>query len=183
MSRIGNQPVTIPQGVTATIAAGRIVVKSATAELSQAIPAGIKVEIKDNQVICSPISKTTDVSALHGLIRSIIANMVLGVTVGFTKTLEIQGTGYRVKPLAEGIELSLGFSHPIIYHQPAGIKLEIKENKFIVVSGPDKYLVGQVAANIKKFRHPDVYKGKGIRYQGEVIKLKPGKAAKAAVTT
>ena len=180
MSRIGKQPVIIPQGVTVTVAAGLVTVKSASAELSQAIPTGIKVMIKDNQVICEPISKTEDVSALHGLIRSIIFNLVLGVTKGFTKTLEIQGTGYRVKPSGNGIELSLGYSHPVIYNPPTGIKLEIKDNKFIVVSGPDKHLVGQVAANIKKFRRPDAYKGKGIRYQGEIIKLKPGKAAKAA---
>ena len=127
-----------------------------------------------------PLKRTKTSKALHGLTRSLIQNMVIGVTQGFTKTLELQGTGYRVKPQGQGIELSLGFSHPIIYQAPAGIKLEVKDQKIITISGPDKQMVGQVAAELRHFRPPDVYKGKGVRYQGETVKLKPGKAAKAA---
>ena len=106
--------------------------------------------------------------------------MIIGATKGFPKTLELEGTGFRVNPKGEAIEMSLGFSHPVVYTPPQGIKLEVKENKIITITGADKYLVGQAAANIRQLKPPDVYKGKGIRYQGEQVKLKPGKAAKAA---
>lgn len=180
MSRIGKLPITIPNPVTVILTKDKIVIKGPLGELTHVVPEGINVEFKDNQITCQNPVSNPKTDALHGLVRSVIANLVAGVTTGFTKTLEIQGTGYRVAPKDKGIELSLGFSHQIVYNPPEGIKLEIKDNKFIVVSGADKHLVGQVAANIRDFRKPDAYKGKGLRYQGEYIKLKAGKAAKAA---
>lgn len=187
MSRIGKLPIIIPDTVTITLTKEQVTVKGPLGELTHSLPEGIKIEQKDKQITCQNLVSNPKTDALHGLIRSVIANLVTGVTTGFTKTLEIQGTGYRVivkdtgLPAGrQGIELSLGFSHQIVYNPPEGIKLEIKDSKFIVVSGADKHLVGQVAANIRDFRKPDAYKGKGIRYQGEYIKLKPGKTAKAA---
>lgn len=180
MSRIGKQPILIPDKISVSLAGNEVIVKSGEKQLTQAIPEAVTVAIKDNQVLVSVNSEARPVKALHGLIRSLIANMITGLVSGFTKTLELQGTGYRVTAKGEGIELSLGFSHPINFTPPKGIKLEVKDNKFIIVTGADKYLVGQVAANIRHFRSPDAYKGKGVRYQGELIKLKPGKAAKSA---
>lgn len=180
MSRIGKKLIIIPDNVTVSVVDNTVTVKSGSNELSQIIPNGITVAVKDKQIICTIKTQSREASSLHGLVRSLLANLVAGVTKDFVKTLEIQGTGYRVMPKDKGIELSLGYSHTIVYNPPAGIKLEIKDNKFIVISGPDKHLVGQVAANIRDFRKPDAYKGKGLRYLGEVIKLKPGKAAKAA---
>lgn len=180
MSRIGQQPILIPDSIQVSLTADQVTAKSASAELKQTIPPGIGVKLVDKQILVSPKAATRQSKALHGLTRSLIANMIIGLTQGYTKTLELQGTGYRVAPKGNGIELSLGFSHPVVFEAPQTIKLEVKDNKFIIVSGPDKYLVGQVAANIRRFRPPDAYKGKGVRYQGEVVKLKPGKAAKAA---
>lgn len=180
MSRIGKQPITIPANVTVTLTDRQVVVKSGTLELTQSLPVGVTVKLVAGEVQVSANNDSRPVKALHGLVRSLIANMVIGVTTGYTKTLEIQGTGYRALPKGEALEFSLGYSHPILFTPPQGIKLALQENKYIVVTGADKYLVGQVAANIRKLRQPDPYKGKGIRYQGEVIKLKPGKAAKAA---
>lgn len=180
MSRIGKQPVIIPDNVTVTLTGGQVVVKAGALELKQSIPVGVTVKINSGAVQVSPNNDSRPVKALHGLVRSLIANMVIGVTAGYTKTLEIQGTGYRATPKGEALEFSLGYSHPILFNPPQGIKLALQENKYIVITGADKYLVGQVAANIRDLRQPDPYKGKGIRYKGEVIKLKPGKAAKAA---
>lgn len=180
MSRIGSQTIIIPNDLTVTIAGGLITVKSKDQSLSHQLHRDIQVSQKDNTLIVEVIRSTRQSKALHGLTRSLIANMITGLVQGFTKTLEIQGTGYRVTPKETGIELALGYSHPIVFNPPPGIKLEIKDNKYILVSGADKYLVGQVAANIRHFRSPDAYKGKGIRYQDELVRLKPGKAAKAA---
>ncbi len=182
MSRIGQQPILIPDSIQISLTADQVTAKSASAELKQTIPLGIGVKLVDKQILVSPKAATRQSKALHGLTRSLIANMIIGLTQGYTKTLELQGTGYRVAPKGNGIELSLGFSHPVVFEAPQTVKLEVKDDKFIIVSGPDKYLVGQVAANIRRFRPPDAYKGKGVRYQGEVVKLKPGKAAKAAGT-
>lgn len=180
MSRIGKQPIIIPANVTVDLTPDQVVVKSGSLELKQSLPAGVTVKINEGKVLVSANNDSRPVKALHGLVRSLIANMVTGVTTGYTKTLEIQGTGYRAIPKGEGLEFSLGYSHSILFNPPQGIKLAIQENKYIVITGADKYLVGQVAANIRDLRQPDPYKGKGIRYKGEVIKLKPGKAAKAA---
>lgn len=179
MSRIGKQPILIPANVTVSVQGQKVTVKSGSIELTTVVPPEVKVEVKDNQVLCTVKSASKNIMAKHGLARSLVANLISGVVKPFVKTLEIQGTGYRAVVKGEGIELFLGYSHPVIFNPPAGVKLELKD-KFIIVSGADKYLVGQATANIRDFRKPDVYKGKGIRYQGEVIKLKPGKAAKAA---
>ena len=127
-----------------------------------------------------PLPKGHNKAAAAGTQRSLTANAVTGLTSGFSKTMEIQGTGYRVSVKDKGLELSLGFSHPVNFTPPEGITLTVKDNRFITVTGADKYLVGQTAANLRALRKPDAYKGKGIRYLGEIVKLKPGKAAKAA---
>lgn len=119
-------------------------------------------------------------AAMAGTIKSLARNAEIGLKQGFSKTLEIQGTGYRAALKDNGLDLALGFSHPVRFTPPPGVKLEVKDNRFITVSGADKYLVGQAAANLRRLKPPDPYKGKGLRYQGEIIKLKPGKAAKAA---
>jgi len=180
MSRIGKKPIIIPDDVNISLADNIITVKSGNNQLTQSIPTEIKIEIKDKQVLVSPKKITKTTKALHGLIRSLINNMIIGVTKGYEKVLELQGTGYRVNPKGTAIELSLGFSHPIVFDPPQGIALIIEENKIIHVKGTDKQLVGQTAAKIRHFRKPDAYKGKGIRYKDEIIKLKPGKSAKAA---
>lgn len=180
MSRIGQQPIIIPDNLIVTISRGLITVKSPSQELTQPIHRDIKVSQKDNTLTVAVVRTSRQSKALHGLTRSLIANMISGLVKDFTKTLEIQGTGFRVTPKGAGIELALGYSHPVVFNPPPGIKLEIKDTKYIVVSGADKYLVGQVAASIRHFRSPDAYKGKGIRYLDELVRLKPGKAAKAA---
>lgn len=180
MSRIGSQPIIVPENITITISNGLITVKSKDNQLQHSLHPDIKVSQKDNILLVEVARVSRQSKALHGLTRSLIANMITGLGKGFSKTLEIQGTGYRVTPKGTGLELALGFSHPVVFTPPQGIKLEIKDTKYIVVTGADKYLVGQVAANIRRFRSPDVYKGKGIRYQDETVRLKPGKAAKAA---
>ena len=180
MSRIGKQPITIKDNVTVTVKDQKVTVKKDQLSLEQAIPNGIKVEVKDNQVIVTKTATTRQTKALHGLVRSLIQNMIIGVTEGYQKTLELHGTGYRVVAKGEGIEMSLGFSHPVTYEASKGVKLEVTNQTTIVISGANKQQVGEVAAKIRQFRTPDAYKGKGIRYLGEVVKLKPGKAAKAA---
>lgn len=181
MSRIGRQPITIPEKVTVTLTGSHLVVKSDKAELSASLPKEIKVEVKDNQVLVS-IAKNQKTTALHGLWRSLINNLIVGVTEGFVKKLELVGTGFRANLKDKSLEMSLGFSHPVVFVAPEGISFAVEEQKTITVTGADKYLVGQVAANLRKLRLPDPYKGKGIRYLGEVVKLKPGKAVKAAGT-
>lgn len=180
MSRIGKKPITIPDNVIVTIKDQKVTVKKEQTILTQIIPSGIKVDQKDNQIVVTKTTDTRQTKALHGLIRSLIQNMIIGVTDGYNKTLELHGTGYRVAAKGKGIELSLGFSHPVTYEAPEKIKLEVTNQTTIVVTGADKQQVGEVAAKIRQFRTPDAYKGKGIRYLGEVVKLKPGKAAKAA---
>ena len=152
----------MPDNVTVTTRAGVVTVKNDKGELSFHQP------------------QSGNALADAGTQKSLTANAVIGLTSGFAKTMEIVGTGYKAVPKDKGLELSLGFSHPVSFSAPEGITLTVKDNRFITVAGADKSLVGQVAANLRRLRRPDVYKGKGIRYQGEIIKLKPGKAAKAA---
>lgn len=180
MSLIGQQPVKIPQGVTVKINRDEVVVTGPKGSLKRKLRPEVKVsldekngELKVKRQVESKLAKS-----LHGLTRSLMANMVQGVHQGFEKKLELVGTGYRVKMEADKIILSVGFSHPVEFKTPAGIKLDIEGNNFIKVSGCDKALVGQVAASIRAIRPPEPYKGKGIRYQGEVVKTKPGKAGK-----
>lgn len=178
MSRIGIKPIEIPEGVTVTAEKGKVTVEGPHGKITQKIRPEIKVSVKDKQVKVSRLSQSKLAKALHGTIRALIANMITGVTSGFKKKLQLVGTGYRVKKEADNLILSVGFSHPVTIKPIKGIKFEVVGNDEIVISGIDKALVGQVSAGIRKIKKPDVYKGKGIRYKGEKIKLKPGKAAK-----
>ncbi|MEM9712110.1 MAG: 50S ribosomal protein L6 [Actinomycetota bacterium] len=179
MSRIGKSPITIPSGVEATISGQTVTVKGPKGELSQELPSGISASIDDGVLTVGRADDERQSRALHGLGRSLIANMVTGVTEGFVKTLEIQGVGYRAQAKGKNaIELALGFSHPVNIEAPDGIEFEVPQPTQINVVGIDKQLVGQVAADIRDWRKPEPYKGKGIRYAGERVMRKAGKAAK-----
>lgn len=178
MSRIGNQIITLPSGVTLSVENGLIEVSGPLGKLSATLPNGIKAEQTDTTVSFRRNSDTPAQRALHGLTRALVANMTVGVTQGFAKTLELVGTGYRVSAAGQGLVLSLGLSHPVEFTPPEGVTLTVEGNNKIHIKGIDKELVGQTAANIRKVRPPEVYKGKGIRYQGEVVRRKAGKAAK-----
>ena len=176
MSRIGKKPVTIPKGVTVTLDGSKISVKGPKGELSRSLPAAMLVSMKDNEVIVERPSEENEHKALHGLTRTLIANMVEGVTTGFSKQLEIIGVGYKAEVRPYGLQLALGFSHPIEYKAPAGIKLSAPQPTQVTIEGANKEMVGQVAAEIRSFRPPEPYKGKGIKYAGEQVRRKAGKA-------
>lgn len=178
MSRIGQKPIEIPAGVTVELKLGQVKVTGPKGALVQKIQPQIKVEIGDGQVKVKRQADDKLSRSLHGLTRSLIANMVTGVQQGFSKVLAVVGTGYQAKLEGQKLILSLGFSHLVELEPPSGIKLEVEDNNLIKISGIDKALVGQVAAKIRAIRPPDPYKGKGIRYQDEEVKLKPGKAGK-----
>jgi len=178
MSRIGKQPIEVPEGVTVKLENSRVIVSGPKGELGQEVRPEIEVEIKDGQVLIKRKSDTKIARSLHGVTRTLIANMITGVTEEFFKILELHGTGYRVSKEGESLKLLVGFSHPVKVDPPKGIRFEIEGNNVIKVLGVDKQLVGQTAASIRDIRKPDAYKAKGIRYQGEKIKTKPGKAAK-----
>ena len=180
MSRIGRRPVPLPKGVTAQIAGHRITVKGPKGELGRSIHPDLSVTIEEIGVVVRRPSEENRHKALHGLTRTLIANMVEGVTKGFQKALEIQGVGYKAEPKGAEIQLLVGFSHPVRYKPPEGIKIAIENNTLVKVEGMDKELVGQVAAEIRAVRPPEPYKGKGIRYQGEQVRRKAGKTAQAA---
>ncbi len=177
MSRIGKKPIEIPANVEVLINDGEISVKGPKGELKGRIRPEIKVEKKENLIIVSPIKETKKTSAFWGLQRTLIANMVEGVSNGFEKKLEIRGVGYRAEMKGEDLLLKVGFSHPVIVEKVDGIKFSVEKNNLISVSGIDKELVGQVAAKIRKIRPPEPYKGKGIRYLGEEVRKKTGKKA------
>lgn len=179
MSRIGKQPVDLPKGVEAKIQGSTIQVKGPKGDLSMDAHPDMTMKVEDGQVVVTRPSDSANHKALHGLTRSLVSNMVEGVTDGFSRTLEIVGVGYRADKKGKGITLVLGYSHPIHFEPPAGIDIEIPNQTTIVVSGADKQAVGQVAAEIRGFRPPEPYKGKGIRYQGEQIRRKAGKTAGA----
>jgi len=179
MSRIGQKPIRIPEDVTVEVKADEVKVTGPKGSLVQKIKPQVRVEINQNQVKVKRLANDKLSRSLHGLTRSLIANMISGVQTEFSKTLEIVGTGYRAKLEGQKLILSLGFSHPVEWEPPTGVKVEIEDNNLIKIIGADKSLVGQAAADIRAFRPPDPYKGKGIRYQDEQIKLKPGKAGKA----
>lgn len=181
MSRIGQQPVSIPEGVTVKIDDGQVIVIGPKGELSQSVRPELKVTLQDNQILVTRKKDDRLSRSLHGLTRALIANLIIGVTEGFSKTLKLVGTGYRVQDKEGKLALSLGFSHPVIIKPVEGIELEVEGNDTIVVSGIDKALVGQTAAEIRAVRPPEPYKGKGIRYEGEKVKKKPGKAGRAGV--
>jgi len=181
MSRIGKKPIKIPDGVTVDIKDGLVNVKGTKGELSYQTRPEIEVSIKDGvltAVIKEESQKDKNSSAFWGLTRALIANMIAGVTEGFEKKLELVGVGYRVKTDPKGVLLTLGYSHPVIFETPKGIEIVVEDNKTILVKGIDKQLVSQTAAKIRELRKPEPYKGKGIRYFGEVVRIKPGKAGK-----
>jgi large subunit ribosomal protein L6 len=177
MSRIGKSPIQIPAGVSVSLSPGRVMVNGPLGELSQTVPQRMKIEQQDEQLVVARPSERGDDRALHGLTRSLVANMVEGVTKGFEKTLEIQGVGYRAAMRGTDLELNVGFSHPVVKKAPQGITFEVPAPNQIVVRGIDKQKVGQVAAEVRGVRPPEPYKGKGIRYAGEYVRRKVGKRA------
>jgi large subunit ribosomal protein L6 len=176
MSRIGKKPVSIPKGVTVTLDGSHITVKGPKGELSRSLPGAMAVSMKDNEVVVERPSDENEHKALHGLTRTLVANMIEGVTAGFSKQLEIIGVGYKAEQRPYGLQLALGFSHPIEYRAPAGIKLTAPQPTTVNIEGANKELVGQVAAEIRSFRPPEPYKGKGVKYVGEQVRRKAGKA-------
>lgn len=179
MSRIGKNPVQVPSGVTVTINGNTVSVKGPKGELTQTFHNNMKVELKDNQVIVVRPNDLKLNRALHGLTRSLINNMIEGVTKGYEKQLEILGVGYRAAVAGSKLTLNLGFSHPIEYTAPKGITIEVDKEKknILIIKGFDKQLLGEVAAKIRSYKKPEPYKGKGIRYVGEYVAQKAGKAA------
>lgn len=180
MSRIGKKPIQIPQGVTVQVTDDKIIIKGPKGQLEQYISPQIKTEVLENQIVFSIREGSKDISALWGLSRALVNNMIVGATKGFEKKLEIEGVGYKAAVSGNNLTLNIGFSHPVIIKIPSSINLKVEKN-IIIISGIDKYLVGQVAANIRAKKKPEPYKGKGIHYLGEVIRRKAGK--KAAVAT
>ena len=177
MSRIGNKPVEIPAGVTVDVGPGRVTVNGPRGELTQAVNPAMQVTVEDGVLTVARPTDRGEHRALHGLTRSLIANMVQGVTSGFEKRLQITGVGYRARPHGRALELSLGFSHPISVQAPEGIEFEVPQPTEIIVRGIDKQLVGEIAAQIRRHRPPEPYKGKGVRYADEQIRRKVGKRA------
>lgn len=177
MSRIGKKPIDLPSGVTANIDGQHVKVKGSKGELSFTVPAGVKLEQTDGAIVTSLAEDTKQARAMWGLSRTMIANLVEGVTNGFTKTLEIQGVGYRAAMKGKDLQLNLGFSHEVIYKAPEGISIAVAgaKQELVTVSGIDKQTVGQVAAEIRGYRPPEPYAGKGVRYQGEYVFRKEGK--------
>ena len=179
MSRIGRLPITIPAGVEITISEAEVTVTGPKGTLTHTVAAPITVErTEEGTVTVSRPDDGRESRSLHGLTRSLVANMVTGVTEGYTKKLEIVGTGYRVQPKGTDLEFALGFSHPVVISAPEGITFAVETPTRFSVSGIDKQQVGEVAANLRKLRKPDPYKGKGVRYEGEVIRRKAGKAGR-----
>jgi large subunit ribosomal protein L6 len=177
MSRIGKQPIEIPDGVNVAIDPGRVTVNGPLGELTQNVPARILIEKEDGQLLVKRPTERGDDRALHGLTRSLVANMVEGVTNGFEKRLEIQGVGYRAALRGTALELNVGYSHPVVIDAPAGITFEVPAQNEIIVKGIDKQQVGEIAAEVRDVRPPEPYKGKGIRYRGEYVRRKVGKRA------
>ena len=178
MSRIGRLPIDIPAGVDVKVDGRAVTVKGPKGELSLTVAQPIAVKVEDSQVLVSRPDDERDSRALHGLTRTLIANNIIGVTQGYSKGLEIVGTGYRVAQKGSSIEFALGFSHPVTVEPPAGITLTVEGNNKLTVAGIDKQAVGETAANIRKIKKPEPYKGKGIRYAGEVVRRKAGKSGK-----
>ncbi len=179
MSRIGKHPVVVAKGVTATINGNTVHVKGPKGELERTLHSEMKVSLKDGQILVERPSDEDNHKALHGLSRTLVANMVEGVTKGFKKELELVGVGYKAEARPYGLQLALGFSHPVKYEAPKGIKLSAPAPTQIVIEGANKEIVGQVAAELRSLRPPEPYKGKGIKYVGEQVRRKAGKAGKA----
>jgi large subunit ribosomal protein L6 len=177
MSRIGRKPITVPAGVTVAIEPESVRVNGPKGELVERIHRDITVEQNDDVITVTRPTDRGEHRAMHGLYRSLVANMVIGVTDGYQKTLEIQGVGYRAALKGRDLELALGYSHPVSIKAPDGIEFEVPQPTRVIVKGIDKQLVGEIAANIRKQRPPEPYKGKGIRYEGEYVARKVGKRA------
>ena len=177
MSRICKSPIPLPSGVNVSISPGRVMVNGPLGELSQQLPQRIAVEQKEDQIVVTRPTERGQDRALHGLTRSLVANMVEGVTKGFEKTLEIQGVGYRAALRGTSLELNVGFSHSVSINPPQGITFDVPQPTVVIVKGIDKQQVGQIASEIRSVRPPEPYKGKGIRYQGEYVARKLGKRA------
>ena len=177
MSRIGKQPIELPSGVNVAISPGRVQVNGPLGELSQNVPARMQIDQDDGTLVVKRPTERGDDRALHGLTRSLVANMVEGVTKGFEKRLELQGVGYRAALRGTDLELNVGFSHPIVIKPPQGISFEVPDATTVLVKGIDKQQVGEMAAQVRKVRPPEPYKGKGIRYEGEYVRRKVGKRA------
>ena len=179
MSRIGKMPITVPSGVTVTIDGTSVTAKGPKGELSRTFRPFVTIEQDGDTITVNRIDDSRDAKAQHGLVRTLVANMIEGVSTGFSKKLQLIGVGYRAALKGKDLEMQLGYSHPVLVKAPEGITFECPQPTEIVVSGPSKEQVGQVAADIRKWRKPEPYKGKGIRYEGEYIRRKLGKAAKA----
>ncbi len=180
MSRIGKRPVAVSKGIKIDKKDGKIKISGPKGELSAAMPSSIAIDIKENEIVLTRSSDVKLQKALHGTWRALISNMVKGVSEGFQRKLEIVGVGYKAELKGKKLQLALGYSHPILFEPPAGIKVEVPQPTNMIVSGIDKQLVGQVAAKLRSFRPPEPYKGKGVKYEGEYIRRKAGKAAATA---
>lgn len=180
MSRVGRKPILIPKGVTVAVEGQAVRVEGPKGKLSRVVPAAVTVSLQDSRLLVQRSSDHRTVRALHGLTRALLANMVQGVTEGFEKKLEIVGIGYRAQLQGKALQLALGYSHPVIFPLPEGIQAEVDKQTSVTIRGADKELVGQTAAKLRALRKPDPYKGKGIRYVGEMIRRKVGKKAAAA---
>ncbi len=178
MSRIGRLPIDIPAGVTVEVTGQDVLVTGPKGELRLTIAKPIEAKVEENQVLVTRPDDERESRALHGLTRTLINNNIIGVTQGYTKGLEVVGTGYRVAQKGTSVEFALGFSHPVLVEAPAGITLTVEGNNKLTVSGISKQAVGEAAANIRKIRKPEPYKGKGVRYAGEVVRRKAGKSGK-----
>jgi large subunit ribosomal protein L6 len=181
MSRIGKIPIEVPSGVDITIKGQHVSVKGPKGTLSRQFNERVSVAVEDDFCVVSRQDDTRESKAMHGLVRALMNNMITGVSTGFSKTLKIVGVGYRAASSGKGIELLVGFSHPVSVDAPDGITIDVPDNATIVISGIDKELVGRVTANIRKVRPPEPYKGKGIRYEDEYVRRKAGKAGVATV--
>jgi large subunit ribosomal protein L6 len=175
MSRIGKKPVTVPKGVTLELQGNTVAVKGPKGELRRTLHPEMQVAMADGSFTVSRPSDEPRHKALHGLSRTLVQNMIDGVTKGFTKTLEIQGVGYKAEAKPYGVNLIVGFSHPVKYEAPKGIKISVENNTVVKIEGADKEIVGQVASELRNVRPPEPYKGKGVRYQGEQVRRKAGK--------
>jgi large subunit ribosomal protein L6 len=175
MSRIGKKPITIPKNVTVNVMPGAVEVKGPKGTLRQAFPTTIAFEVKDGHLVAKRTTDDSELGKFHGLARSLVANAVTGVTEGFKRELDIVGVGYRAEVKGQQVILALGYSHAVVFDIPQGISIAIDKQTHITVSGVDRQLVGQVAANLRRLRKPDPYKQKGVRYTGEVLKKKAGK--------
>ncbi|MBF4561410.1 50S ribosomal protein L6 [Microbacterium sp. VKM Ac-2870] len=178
MSRIGRLPIDIPAGVTVSVDGQVVAVKGPKGELVLTVAKPIEVKVEESQVLVSRPDDERESRSLHGLTRTLINNNIIGVTEGYTKGLEVVGTGYRVAQKGTAVEFALGFSHPVLIEAPSGITLTVEGNNKLTVSGISKQAVGEAAANIRKIRKPEPYKGKGVRYAGEVVRRKAGKSGK-----